>query len=75
MVPPNAPSRAAQDEVTVTAAALSLKDRVEQLERQILCETLEQCGWNKSRAAQMLDLSRIGFNKKLERYRLKQTAG
>ncbi|MBK1703658.1 sigma-54-dependent transcriptional regulator [Halochromatium glycolicum] len=75
MVPPNASSCAAQDEVTVTAAALSLKDRVEQLERQILCETLEQCGWNKSRAAQMLDLSRVGLNKKLERYRLKQTAG
>jgi len=73
--PPCASSLAAPGDMTATSAALSLKESVEQLERQILCDTLERCGWNKSRAAQMLDLSRVGLNKKLERYRLKQTAG
>jgi two-component system response regulator HupR/HoxA len=53
-------------------AALGLKDRVEQLERQLLLETLERCRWNKTRAARALGLSRVGLNNKLERYQLEQ---
>lgn len=56
------------------SAALSLKDRVEQLERQILRETLKRYGWNKTRAAQALGLSRVGLNNKLERYQLEPPA-
>ena len=32
--------------------------------------TLQRLGWNKSRAAQELGLSRLGLRKKLERYGL-----
>ena len=46
----------------------TLKDRVEQIEMRILCETLTRLKWNKSRAAAELGLSRVGLRGKLERY-------
>jgi two-component system, NtrC family, response regulator HupR/HoxA len=46
----------------------SLKERVEVLEARILRETLGRHGWNKSRAARELGLSRVGLRAKLERY-------
>ena len=45
-----------------------LKNLVEDLERRVLRATLMRHGWNKSRAAQELGLSRLGLRKKLERY-------
>lgn len=48
----------------------TLKERVEQLERQILRETLIRHRWNKSRAARELGLSRVGLRAKIERYAL-----
>ena len=48
----------------------SLKDRVEMLEARVLRETLVRHGWNKSRAAEELGLSRVGLRAKLERYGL-----
>ncbi|KEA65677.1 Hydrogenase transcriptional regulatory protein HoxA [Marinobacterium lacunae] len=48
----------------------TLKERVEQLEKQILRETLIRHRWNKSRAAQELGLSRVGLRAKIERYEL-----
>lgn len=45
-----------------------LKGLVEDLERRVLRGTLQRHGWNKSRAAQELGLSRLGLRKKLERY-------
>ncbi|MFM8979413.1 MAG: helix-turn-helix domain-containing protein, partial [Planctomycetia bacterium] len=45
-----------------------LKGLVEDLERRVLRGTLQRLGWNKSRAAQELGLSRLGLRKKLERY-------
>lgn len=48
----------------------SLKDRVEQLEAEIVRETLVRHRWNKSRAARELGLSRVGLRNKLERYGL-----
>ncbi|MCP3882211.1 MAG: sigma-54-dependent Fis family transcriptional regulator [Sulfitobacter sp.] len=48
----------------------SLKERVEALEARILRETLIRNGWNKSRAARELGLSRVGLRGKLERYGL-----
>lgn len=50
----------------------SLKDRVEQLEKQILRETLIRHRWNKSRAAEELGLSRVGLRAKIERYELER---
>jgi len=48
----------------------TLKERVEQLEKQILRETLIRHRWNKSRAARELGLSRVGLRAKIERYQL-----
>ena len=45
-----------------------LKPLVEDLERRLLRSALLRHGWNKSRAAQELGLSRLGLRKKLERY-------
>jgi two-component system response regulator HupR/HoxA len=51
-------------------AAATLKDRVGALEAGILAETLKRHGWNKSRAAEELGLSRVGLRSKLVRYGL-----
>lgn len=48
----------------------TLKERVEQLEKQILRETLIRHRWNKSRASRELGLSRVGLRAKIERYEL-----
>ena len=45
-----------------------LKPLVEDLERRLLRAALLRHGWNKSRAAEELGLSRLGLRKKLERY-------
>jgi len=50
----------------------SLKERVEQLEKQILRETLIRHRWNKSRAAEELGLSRVGLRAKIDRYQLER---
>ena len=52
------------------AAGRTLKTLVEDLERRVLRTTLQRFGWNKSRAAVELGLSRLGLRKKLERYAL-----
>jgi len=52
-----------------------LKDRIEQLERRILIETLDKRRWNKSQAAAELGLSRKGLKGKLERYQIDRRKG
>jgi len=47
-----------------------LKEQVEALEEHLLREALTRHGWNKSRAADALGLSRMGLRNKLERYGL-----
>ncbi len=47
-----------------------LKAMVEDLERRVVRAALMRHGWNKSRAAAELGLSRLGLRKKLERYGL-----
>jgi transcriptional regulator with GAF, ATPase, and Fis domain len=46
----------------------SLKEVVETVERSILSQALERHGWNKSKVAQELGLSRYGLSKKMQRY-------
>lgn len=46
----------------------TLKERVERMEARILRDALTRAGWNKSRAAEELGLSRVGLRAKLERY-------
>ncbi|MCQ0988220.1 sigma-54-dependent transcriptional regulator [Jiella marina] len=50
-----------------------LRTRVEELEAQILRETLDRHHWNKSRAAEELGLSRVGLRAKLDRYGIVET--
>jgi two-component system response regulator HupR/HoxA len=45
-----------------------LRSQVEDLERRMLRAALVRHGWNKTRAAAELGLSRLGLRKKLERY-------
>jgi two-component system response regulator HupR/HoxA len=48
----------------------SMREQVEDLERRMLRAALVRHGWNKTRAAKELGLSRLGLRKKLERYGL-----
>ncbi|MGE5493434.1 MAG: sigma-54-dependent transcriptional regulator [Actinomycetota bacterium] len=49
-----------------------LKERMEQLEMQVLKEAMIRQRWNKSKAARELGLSRVGLRSKLVRYGLEQ---
>ncbi len=49
-----------------------LKDRIENLERSVLKETLIRHRWNKSQAASELGLSRVGLRAKLLRFGLEK---
>jgi len=59
----NASGRSAED-----PDSLSLKPRVERLERSLLREALGRSGNNQTKAADLLGLSRFGLQKKLKRY-------
>ncbi len=48
--------------------SLSLKPRVERLERSLVREALGRSGNNQTKAAELLGLSRFGLQKKLKRY-------
>jgi two-component system response regulator HupR/HoxA len=48
----------------------TLKDCVENLERQLIQDTLVRYRWNQSKAADELGLSRVGLANKIRRYRL-----
>jgi two-component system response regulator HupR/HoxA len=50
------------------APPTALRTQVEDLERRMLRAALVRHGWNKTRAAAELGLSRLGLRKKLERY-------
>lgn len=52
----------------------TLKERVERMEARLIRETMIRHGWNKSRAAEALGLSRVGLRAKLERYGLSNGA-
>jgi two-component system, NtrC family, response regulator HupR/HoxA len=48
----------------------TLRDRMDQLEAQVIKETMVRLRWNKTQAAQALGLSRVGLRAKLKRYGL-----
>jgi len=50
----------------------SLKDAVENLEKQMIINILDETGWNQTQAAKKLGLSRQGLIKKIQRYRLEK---
>src|SRR5262245_3534767 len=49
---------------------LTLKPRVERLERSLIREALGRSGNNQTKASELLGLSRFGLQKKLKRYRI-----
>ncbi|MBC8131371.1 MAG: sigma-54-dependent Fis family transcriptional regulator, partial [Deltaproteobacteria bacterium] len=51
--------------------SLTLRPRVERLERALLREALSRSGGNQTRAATALGLSRFGLQKKLHRYQIR----
>ncbi len=53
----------------------TLKEKVETLERRLVLQALERHGWNQSRAAADLGLSRVGLANKIRRYGLVPRAG
>jgi DNA-binding NtrC family response regulator len=48
--------------------AASLRQVVGELEVELISQTLADANWNKSRAARILGLSRLGLQKKIDRY-------
>lgn len=54
------------------AQGVTLKDKVESLEKSILNEALTRHRWNQSRAANELGLSRVGLANKIKRYGLNE---
>jgi two-component system response regulator HupR/HoxA len=49
---------------------ISLKEKVEKMEAEIIAHTLKRLRWNQSRAALELGLSRVGLANKIKRYGL-----
>ena len=46
----------------------NLRDAVGHLEVEMISRTLGETNWNKSKAARILGLSRLGLQKKIDRY-------
>ena len=68
-------SRIKQDGFTnvkeiISSSGGKLKDAVDELERQLIKEGLERNGWNKSKLANELGISRAGLIMKVEKYGL-----
>lgn len=50
----------------------NLKDALEDLEKQMILDGLERCGWNKSKLAKELGISRAGLITKVSKYELEK---
>jgi two-component system, NtrC family, response regulator HupR/HoxA len=55
-----------------TRVSGKLKDALEDLEREMIREGLRRTGWNKSRLAKELGISRAGLIMKVEKYSLEK---
>ncbi len=53
---------------------VTLKEKVESLEKQVVGEVLSRHRWNQSRAANELGLSRVGLANKIKRYGLNEAS-
>ncbi len=60
------------NKVQGTRVSGKLKDALEELERQMIKEGLRRTGWNKSRLAKELGISRAGLIMKVEKYSLEK---
>ena len=64
--------RQVAEEESLSEVGGSLKDVVENIEKRKIVEALDRTKGNKSRAAELLGLSRLGLRKKMERYDINQ---
>jgi two-component system response regulator HupR/HoxA len=62
--------RQVAEEESLSEVSGSLKDVVENIEKRKIVEALDRTKGNKSRAAELLGLSRLGLRKKMERYEI-----
>jgi transcriptional regulator with GAF, ATPase, and Fis domain/energy-coupling factor transporter ATP-binding protein EcfA2 len=56
--------------IKMLTSKITLKDAIEDLERKMIAESMENNAWNQTQAARELGLSRQGLIKKLKRYNL-----
>jgi DNA-binding NtrC family response regulator len=70
----NLPPRLANGTDQAGEAPRQAPGRLQDQERQLIADALEQAGWNKYRAAQVLGISRSTLYGKIERFGLEKTA-
>ena len=56
--------------LSMLAGKKTLKEAIEELEKEMISKSMEECDWNQTQAAKELGLSRQGLIKKLARYNL-----
>jgi two-component system response regulator HydG len=44
------------------------------MEKHYIQRILEECGWNVTRAAKMLDINRVTLHKKIKRFQMQKNA-
>jgi two-component system response regulator HupR/HoxA len=54
-------------------SAATLRETVDNLERQLIQDALQNFRWNKTKVAKKLGLSRLGLQKKIDRLEIKKT--
>ena len=68
MVVAQEPQIGAQDFVFKAPNGNGTSRTLEEMERNHILRTLESCGWNQSRAAEILDIDRVTLHHKLKKY-------
>jgi two-component system response regulator HupR/HoxA len=74
LLPPEVAGGGVERRAGRQADGAPLKGLLEETERRVVRQSLEQNGWNKSRAARSLGLSRKGLKNKIQRYGLDRRA-
>jgi two-component system, NtrC family, response regulator HupR/HoxA len=59
--------------MVISPGSGTLKEQVEALEERLVRDTLDRWGWNHTRAAHELGLSRVGLANKIKRYNLRRS--
>ena len=67
-----APALPRASDGVVALPGRTLKEKVEALEERLVCDTLDRFGWNHTKAARELGLSRVGLANKIKRYGIRR---
>lgn len=68
--PEHLPSRLTKNNNKFKIGQGYLKEIIEDVEKQVIEECLEECGWNKNKASKILGISRAGLYNKIRQYDL-----